>query len=52
MTHNKKKATGAGEPQVTSKSFHTHHSNPIIGRIKAAVYRLAPWLFFVGVLHG
>jgi len=51
MTGNKK-AAGVGEPQATSKSFSDCHCNPIHDGLKATVYRLAPWLFFVGVLHG
>jgi len=51
MTDNKK-ATGVGEPQAASKSFQAKHSNPIRYHLKATVYRLAPWFFFVGALHG
>jgi len=51
MTNNKK-AAGVGEPQAALKSFHANHSNPIHYRLKATVYRLAPWLFFMGALHG
>jgi hypothetical protein len=51
MTDNKK-ATGAGKLQAASKSFSNGHFNPVGCRIKATIYRLAPWLFFVGVLHG
>jgi hypothetical protein len=51
MTDNKK-AAGVGEPQAASQSFQASHSNPIHYRLKATVYRLAPWLIFIGVLHG
>ncbi len=47
-----KKAAGVGKPQAASKSFQANHSNPIYYRVKAAVYRLAPWMYFMGVLHG
>ena len=51
MTDNKK-AAGVGKPQATLKSFSECHYNPIPNRLKATAHRLAPWLFFVGVLHG
>lgn len=51
MTDNKK-AAGDGVPQAALTTFCGCYSNPIIKRLKAAVYRLAPWLFFLGVLHG
>jgi hypothetical protein len=47
-----KKATGDGVPQAALNIFFGCHSNPIIKRLKVVVYRLAPWLFFLGVLHG
>lgn len=50
MTANKK-AAGVGVPQAALKSFQASHSNPIHERVKAAVYRLAPWLIFSGVQH-
>lgn len=51
MTDNKK-AAPVGKLATASKSFQASHSNPIHYRLKATIYRLAPWLFFVGVLHG
>jgi hypothetical protein len=51
MTTNEK-ATGVGKPQAASKSLIANHCNLIHYRLKATVYRLAPWLFFMGVLHG
>ena len=51
MTDNKK-AAGDGVPQAALNIFCGCHSNLIIKRLKVAVYRLAPWLFFLGVLHG
>jgi hypothetical protein len=53
MTNNKK-AAGDGIPQaaLTTFSFYSCHFNRIHKRLKTVVYRLAPWLFFLGVLHG
>ncbi len=51
MTDNKK-AAPVGQLATASKLFQANHSNPIHYRLKAVVYRLAPWLFFMGVLHG
>lgn len=53
MTGNKK-AAGDGDPQaaLTTFSFYSRHFNRITKRLKTAVYRLAPWLFFLGALHG
>jgi hypothetical protein len=51
MTDNKKAAV-VGKPQAASKSFCDCHSNPIHCHLKATVYRLAPWLFALGVFHG
>ncbi len=51
MTDNKK-AAPVWQLEAASKSFYASHSNPIRYRLKATVYRLAPWLFFMGVLHG
>jgi len=50
MTDNKK-AAGDGVPQAALNTLCGCHSNPIINRLKAAVYRLAPWLFSLGVFH-
>jgi hypothetical protein len=46
-----KKAAGVSEPRAASKSFCECHFNPIINRIKAAIYRLAPWLALLGALY-
>ena len=51
MTPNEK-ATGVGKPQAASKSVIANHCNLIHFRLKAIVCRLAPWLYFMGVLHG
>jgi hypothetical protein len=51
MTDNKK-ATGVGEPQAASKSLNESYITLIGYRIKTMIYRLAPWLCFMGVLHG
>jgi hypothetical protein len=51
MTGNKK-AAPVGQLATASKSFQASHSNPIQYRAKTFVCRLAPWLFFMGVLHG
>lgn len=53
MTDNKK-AAGVGKPQaaLTSFSFYSRHFNLIPKRLKTAVYRMAPWLFFLGAMHG
>ena len=51
MTDNKK-AAEVGEPQAALKSFNANHFNPIQYRAKVTVYRLCPWLFFLGVQHG
>ena len=51
MTNNKK-AAEVGKPQTALKSFSALHYNPKKTRLKATVYKLAPWLFFMGVLHG
>ena len=47
-----KKAAGEGVPQAALNTLCGCYFNPIINQLKAAVYRLAPWLFFLGVLHG
>jgi hypothetical protein len=51
MTDNKK-AAPVWQLDTTSTSFCDCHFTLILNRIKAAAYRLALWLFFVGVLHG
>lgn len=53
MTDNKK-AAGVGKPQaaLTTFSFYSRYFNQIHKRLKTVVYRLAPWLFFLGALHG
>jgi len=51
MTNNKK-AAPVGKLATALKLFQANYFNPIHYRLKAVVYRLAPWLFFVGVLHG
>ena len=51
MTNNKK-AAEVGKPQTASKINIAFHYNPIKTCLKATVYKLAPWLFLVGVLHG
>ncbi|WP_367155697.1 hypothetical protein [Methylomonas sp. HYX-M1] len=51
MTGNKKPQE-VGEPQAASKSFSDGNFNQFLHRIKAAIYKLAPWLFFMGVMHG
>lgn len=51
MTDNKK-AAPVGQLGTASKSFSECHFTLIPYRIKATVYRLAPWLFFMGVWHG
>ena len=51
MTNNKK-ADGVCKPQTALKSFSALHYNPKKTLLKATVYKLAPWLFLVGVLHG
>jgi hypothetical protein len=51
MTDNKK-AAGVSKPQATLTSIYSCYFSPIPNRLKVAVYRLAPWLFFLGMLHG
>jgi hypothetical protein len=48
MTDNKK-AAGAGVPQAAFKTDSDGDSIPILFRLKAVCYRLAPWLFSLGV---
>ncbi|MGZ4993411.1 MAG: hypothetical protein ACXV8U_12900 [Methylobacter sp.] len=53
MTDNKK-AAGVGKPEaaLTTFSFYNRYFNRIPKHLKTAVYRLAPWLFFLGMLYG
>lgn len=51
MTDNKK-AAGVGKPQAALHQIQHVDFTPFPRRIKVSAYRLAPWLFFVGVLHG
>jgi hypothetical protein len=53
MTDNKK-AAGVGKLQaaLNTFSFYDRYFNRIPKHLKTVVYRLAPWLFFLGVLHG
>ncbi len=46
-----KETAGLGKPQTALKSIFVGHSQPIRYRLKATVYRLAPWLFLLGGLH-
>ena len=51
MTDNKK-AVPVGKLDTASRSNQADHSNPMHDRLKAGIYRLAPWLSLLGVLHG
>ncbi|MEI8572633.1 hypothetical protein J0667_11830 [Methylomonas sp. WH-1] len=51
MTDNKK-AAPVWQLGTASKSFCECHFTQVSRRVKAAIYKLAPWLFFMGVLHG
>ncbi|WP_427500758.1 hypothetical protein ACQE3E_15450 [Methylomonas sp. MED-D] len=51
MTDNKKSAP-VWQLEAALKSFCDCHFNQFSSHIKAAIYKLTPWLFFVGVLHG
>ncbi|MCK9638030.1 hypothetical protein V3O24_12825 [Methylobacter sp. Wu8] len=68
MTNNKKAARDGVPQAALTTLFYSCHFSPILNRLKAAVYRLAPstaWmqevercreqaprLFFLGMLHG
>lgn len=47
-----KKAAEVGKPQAALTTFHSCNSNSIPKTLKVAVYRLAPWIIFLGRLHG
>jgi hypothetical protein len=47
-----KKAAGNGVPQAALNTFYSCNFNSIPYCFKVTAYRLAPWLFFLGVLHG
>lgn len=52
MTDRKKAARVLAYPAAL-KSFSDRHFTQFSHHVKAAIYKLAPWLlFFVGVLHG
>jgi len=51
MTGNKK-AAGVYRPLTTSELFSTLYFTRIYYPKKVIVYRIAPWLFLMGVLHG
>lgn len=51
MKYNKKAPTRC-ELTEASKSTQRLTCKPINYHLKATVYRLTPWLFFMGVMHG
>lgn len=51
MVAHKKAARVVAYP-AASKSLNARHFTQFSHHVKAAIYKLAPWLFFVGVLHG
>lgn len=51
MTDNKK-AAPVWQLEAASKTFNNCYFTPILRIMVTAVYRLTPWLFLLGVLHG
>jgi len=44
-----KKAAGCGDTQAAFNAISEKNFTPILGHMKAVLYRLALWLFAVGV---
>lgn len=48
----REKATPGWHLEAASKSFCECHFTQFSHHVKAAIYKLAPWLFFMGAMHG